>query len=377
MCVSLARARLRLLFPALFIAGVLGGCAIHPLPENYSGAPTYQIVRQIRCETREALIKVLFNYLTTADNMRHDNLDETSYKLGLTARDDYARDPDSITRFDPSKLTGFAKTVVGLLYNTGIAYNYDLLGLETNNIDPTFNLLRPLPITTQVGLNVTGTFDRQRQNERSFTVTDNAGNLLMHVHQDYCTGQLAQENFFYPIAGRVGVDRVIIDFMQLTLFANLGSINKDATKVAAPTEGPPTMVDQLQFVTAFGGTTTPKLTFIPLGRNFNFADASLGLTNSRKDTHQLTVGLYLDQDGAKEIAADRREIFDGRRWKLVQPRGAGPVSVIGAKETSVTRSPFFGNLITASGTRAELGAAQAVEQFLTQKLFKPTIIVNQ
>jgi hypothetical protein len=47
------------------------------------------------------------------------------------------------------------------------------------------------------------------------------------------------------------------------------------------------------------------------------------------------------------------------------------------KLTAVARAPFFGNLITASGSRAELGAAQAVEQFLTQKLFKPTIVVNQ
>lgn len=363
-------------FTISLVVGVLGGCAIHPLPENYSGAPTYQIVRQIRCETREAIIEVLFNYLTTANNMRFDNLDQNSFDLGNRAHAEFKRDPDSITKFDPTKLTGFAKTVVGLLYNTGIAYNYDLLGLEINNIDPTINLIRPLPITSQVSLGATGNFDRQRQNERSFTVTDNFGNLLMHVHQNYCDGQLAPENYVYPIAGQVGVKRVVVDFMQLTLFANLGGINKDATKVSI-VEGPPTMVDQLQFITAFGGTVTPKLTFIPLGRNFNFSDASLGLTNSRKDTHQLTVGLYLDQEAAKEIDADRKEIFDGRRWKEVRAKAAAPLKVTRVKETSVARSPFFGSLITASGTRAELGAAQAVEQFLTQKLFKPTIVVNQ
>jgi hypothetical protein len=360
MGVFLPQTRRRFSLALLSISGVLGGCAIHPLPEDYSGAPTYQIVRQIRCETRDAVIEVLFNYLTTASNMRFNNLDQHSYDLGNQAKADYDRDPDSITKFDPRKLTGFAKTVVGLLYNTGVAYNYDLLGLETNNIDPTFNLIRPVPLTSVISLNVTGNFDRQRQNERSFTVTDNFGNLLTHVHQDYCDGHLANANYVYPIAGRVGVKRVVVDFMLLTLFANLGGINKDITKLTK-VEGPPTMVDQLQFITAFGGTATPKITFIPLGRNFNFADASLGLTASRKDTHQLTVGLYLDTDAAKEIVADRNAIFDERR----------------VRETSVARSPVFGNLITASGSRAELGAAKAVEQFLTQKLFKPTIIVNQ
>jgi hypothetical protein len=32
----------------------LSACAIHPLPEDFSGVTTDQIVRQIRCETRQA-----------------------------------------------------------------------------------------------------------------------------------------------------------------------------------------------------------------------------------------------------------------------------------------------------------------------------------
>ena len=33
---------------------LLAGCAIHPEPENVTGVSTYDIARQIRCETREA-----------------------------------------------------------------------------------------------------------------------------------------------------------------------------------------------------------------------------------------------------------------------------------------------------------------------------------
>lgn len=337
-------------------AGVyLGGCAIHPLPEDYAQAPTYQIVRQIRCETRQAVINVLFNYLTTKDNMRHDNLDQNSYELGLKAKDAYDKNHDSISDFDPIKLTGFARTVVGLLYGTGVAYNYDLTGLEINNIDPSINFIRPLPLVSKVSLGVSGGFDRQRQNERSFTITDNFGDLLTKVREDYCKGRLANENYAYPIAGRVGVDRVVIDFMHLTLFANLSGLNKDTGKITK-VEGPPTMVEQLQFQTTIGGSATPKITFIPLGRGFEFADASLGLTVSRKDTHQLTIGLYLDTEAAKGIGESRRAIFD-------RPR-----------QTGVASRPMFGSLITASGGRAEQGAAMAVEQFLTLKLFRPTLV---
>src|SRR5260370_7794079 len=36
-------------------AFLLGGCAIHPLPENVTRDTTYDIVQKIRCEGKEAL----------------------------------------------------------------------------------------------------------------------------------------------------------------------------------------------------------------------------------------------------------------------------------------------------------------------------------
>lgn len=329
-------------FAAIVGAAVLSGCAIHPLPDDVAQISTYYIVRQIRCEARQAVIDSLFRYLTSEDNLRENKLDEHSYKIGIQAKADYDADRDSITRFDPARLTGFARSVVGLLYHTGIAYNYDLLGLEINNIDPAVNFIRPLPKTSLVTLGLTGNFDRQRQNERSFTVTDNFGALISKVHEDYCTKYIAEQNYIYPIAGRVGIDRVVHDFLLLTLFGNLSGKSKDVTTVS----GPPTMVDQLQFQTTIGGSATPKITFIPLGRAFQVSDASFPFSASRKDTHQLTVGLYLDTTGAKEIGGVRTGIFSG-------------------------------TFITASGGRAEQGAALAVQQFLAQKIFKPTIVLGQ
>jgi hypothetical protein len=329
----------------LFVAFLSGlaasGCAIHPLPDDVAHISTYNIVRQIRCETRAAVIDSFLGYLTDEGNNKFKKkVDDASRAIGLQAQVDYTADPDSITKFDPSRLSGFARNVVELLFHTGIAYNYDLLGLEINNIDPTINLVRPLPITTLVSLGLTGNFDRQRQNERSFTITDNAGDLVRKVPASYCTKFIAEENIVYPIAGKVGMEKVVQDFLLLTLFGNLsGDGKKDVTAVT----GPPTMVDQLQFQTTIGGSATPKVTFIPLGRAFQVTDVSFGFTASRKDTHQLTVGLYLDKTGLKEI---------------------GDV-----------RTAVFGGLITASGGTAERGAARAVEQFLQQKLFKPTIVI--
>jgi hypothetical protein len=319
----------------------LAACAIHPLPEDVANIPTYTIVRQIRCEARQAVIDSLFRYLTSPQNLG-EHLDVHSYKVGRQAYADYKDDPDSITKFKPARLTGFASSVVGLLYHTGIAYNFDLTGLEINNIDATANFIRPKPVSSLLTLGLGANFDRQRQNDRSFTITDNFGELVSKVHANYCTNHIATANYVYPIAGRVGIDRVIHDFLFLTLFANLSGKSKDVITAS----GPPTMVEQLQFVTTIGGSATPKITFMPTGGAFQLGDVSLPVSASRKDTHQLTIGLYLDQTAVKQIGRVRAGIFSGA-------------------------------FITASGGIAEQGAAKAVEQFLAQKVFKPTIIVGQ
>jgi hypothetical protein len=80
--------------------------------------------------------------------------------------------------------------------------------------------------------------------------------------------------------------------------------------------------------------------FAPKGPNFQASDSTFPVTISRKDTHQLTVGLYL---------------------------GTGEAKVLGGVRTAI----YEGALITASGGRAEQGAANAVQQFLALKIFRP------
>jgi len=326
-----------------FVCGLLlTGCAIHPLPDDVTGVSTYNIVRQIRCETREAAIQTLLGYLTDEGNNKNKTkVNDQSRAIGLRFQNSYLDDPDSIVTFRPTMLTGFARQVVSTMWHTGIAYNFDLQMLETNNFDPEVNLLRALP-TSGANLGLKGTFDRQRQNTRVFTITDNLGDLVTKVHSNYCTKFIKEANIVYPIAGKVGMERVVQDFLLLSLFGNLSG---DATKDVTKAEGPPTMVDQLEFTTTLGGTVTPKATFSPAGSAIHVADASFGLNVSRTDTHKLTVGLYLDQTGSKEIGAVRHGIFQ--------------------------------DLVTATGGRAQRGAAAAVDQFLRQRIFQPKIVVQR
>ena len=54
---------------AVGVGLLVGGCAIHPLPEDVTVVPTYFIMRQIRCETRQAIINSANGWLTSDDRV--------------------------------------------------------------------------------------------------------------------------------------------------------------------------------------------------------------------------------------------------------------------------------------------------------------------
>src|SRR5947208_1231572 len=74
-------------------ASLMAGCAIHPVPEDVTGLRTEDIVKQIRCETRDAartVIKKILSGMATDGN-------------SLIARDllaEFEANPESMTTFD-------------------------------------------------------------------------------------------------------------------------------------------------------------------------------------------------------------------------------------------------------------------------------------
>jgi hypothetical protein len=77
-----------------------------------------------------------------------------------------------------------------------------------------------------------------------------------------------------------------------------------------------------------------------MGRALQASEATFPVTVGRKDTHQLVVGLSLDKDQLKQLGVDRTAIYAGA-------------------------------LLTASGRGAARGAADAVQQYLALKIFRP------
>jgi hypothetical protein len=324
----------------------LAGCAIHPLPDDVTGVTTYNIVRQIRCEARQAIFDFAVDYLTGPKN----NFDDDARTIGLQFKEHLR----PVHEFNYTLFKPPIRQLVQFFSTTGIAYNFQLQILETDNIDPMTDLLT-FNGKNQFTSPVSGNADRMRQNIRTFTVTDTFDFLLRNIpddplhNNDYCAGYIVAPNYIYPVAGKIGVDRMIGDFVNLTLFGGLvGPPTSAANPTTASSKGPPTMVDQLQFTTTVSLSATPKVTFAPVK---TFMDASLGLKASRQDVHTVTIGLAIvDKNSLSQVAAFRAGVF--------APGPLGPL------------------LSARPANNAEFAAVAAVNQVLTQQVFKPIVTIS-
>jgi hypothetical protein len=308
---------------SLLAASVLvSGCAIRPLPEDVSGVPTYTIVRQIRCETRQAVIDSTIRWLIS------ERTDPESRALGFKFKDGVL----PIQAFRPALFKGRVRNLLALFYDTGVAYHFELEGTENNNVGAQIDLLKPFTMS-KFTMGIGATADRQRQNTRFFSATDKFSELYQ-MPNDYCVlegeyNHLVGKNYIYPITGKIGVERHVQDFVEMTLFAGLVTRGKES--------GPPTLVDQLEFETTISNTLTPKLEFTPVGTALNVTGASLTSLVKRKDRHKITMGLAVGGPGAKLL---------------------GPI-----------RSTYFSPLVGTVAQNSEQRALEAVNQALTLKLF--------
>jgi hypothetical protein len=110
----------------------LAGCAIHPLPDDVTGVSTYNIVRQIRCEARQAVFEYAVQWLAGPKNP-----DLEAREIGRQFQEGLR----PIHTLGPHLFKGEVRKLVQTFSTTGIAYNFQLQMLETNNVDPTTNLL--------------------------------------------------------------------------------------------------------------------------------------------------------------------------------------------------------------------------------------------
>lgn len=129
----------------LMSAGLaLSSCAIHPLPEDVTGLTTNDIVRQIRCETREAARQLILEEFDLRAKREGDPASPLA--RSLLAQYDGDDNREKINAFDPDVV--FAKfdnmkAYFDIIYQTGIAYDFELTMSEKNYLGGNVNLLGP------------------------------------------------------------------------------------------------------------------------------------------------------------------------------------------------------------------------------------------
>lgn len=337
---------------AVAVSCLLSGCAIHPLPEDVTGVDTYHIVRQIRCEARETIRQEVLKWL------RKLAADHDEVAAGLLLK--YEADPESINGFRPDLFKGArysqVRSIGKLFLDAGIAYSFDLTMTENNDLTAGLTFTKPFsqPVVT---LGAGAGAKRRRTNDRVFTVTDTFGYLLTKLNTEvrgyrYCDGQLAGPNYVYPIAGRIGIDRMVHDFIVLTLFANL---SEPTAKPGAG--GAPTLADKLTFTTALNGSLTPTAIFAPVTNSFQLTNATLTAGADRTDIHQVTVGLAVSTGSLAELASVRSYLFSTERGGRLTVGG-------GASSTVVVANRITGNARSVS----EILAVLAVDQLKSREL---------
>jgi hypothetical protein len=326
-------------FRAMAIASALiggGGCAIHPLPEDVTGVDTYYIVRQIRCETRETIRQAVIDWLSELS----DAGDPIAQQLVF----EYKSNPEAISTFSADLFPGpeyiNVRRTINLFADTGIAYNFDLTMTENNDLSASTDFLRPLT-QPKFTLGASAGANWQRTNDRTFTVTDTFSNLIAKVNTPtrgvrYCDRFLVQANYVYPITGRIGVDRLVRDFIRLTLFGNLSGTN------AAPgNRGAPTMLDKLTFTTTVSASVNPMVVFNPIGRVLQVAQSPLTADAKRVDAHQVIVALAIAPGSLKNLGPLEDYLFSGQRGAgpASAQDGIGPNVVAARRLTGSARSP--------------------------------------
>jgi hypothetical protein len=336
---------------------LFSGCAIHPVPEDVTGVNTYHIVRQIRCETRTAVIDFLLQQL-------HQHADNAGDPIARKILERYQSNPESINSFTPALFPGPEyveyRHFYNVIYSAAIGYTFDLTMTEQNDLGTNINLLGPWK--SKFTLGISGDFNRLRTNQRTFTVTDTFAFLLANLNRldekgiPYCDGQIRQANYIYPIAGQIGVYKTVRTFFELTVLGGLSA------KTSGPGEkGPPSMVDNLKFTTTVDLMGTPKVVFTPVGAALQVTDASVTGLAKRTDAHQVTVGLAVMPSGAADAGLLQGFLFPGANLgqRGLRPRGRA------AAEGSL----FVGNRITGTArTQAERAVLNAIDQVKSKEI---------
>jgi hypothetical protein len=220
------------------IAPMLIGCAAAPRVDDVTRKSTVSIVKQIRCEARQAVLDYAYHYK------------------------------------DPSPLNIDYKTA-----SIAYAFTFDITEENKAGADATWRL----PYTLGgdfFQLFANGHFDRNRFTHRTFRIIDTFEELY-NTRCDDAAPQLA--NLIYPISGEIGMYEVVKNFIKMQQIAN-------------PKAGEMfTYSDTLTFNTFLKAGVQPSLVIGPFPDRFRLVSANGDFSSSRRDIHEVVVSMAGDK----------------------------------------------------------------------------------
>jgi hypothetical protein len=268
---------------ALAVGGT--ACSMHPLPEDVSRANTFDIVEKIRCEAKAGLGGI-------PDG--HKFLEETA--IGYDFKFDITEENNA----DAGQLK-----------------------LERQGFRPNSKL------TLDFGASAT----RTRQNTRQFRIVES----LAKLKKANCPDGPKRPNWIYPIAGRVGIDELVITYIRLERLTRLAKRDPELPNILPPPPPPPppphpphppalkapatappppkkipvVFSDKLTFTTELRTGVTPTLQLATIKGEFRLTLAKMSTEAIRKDVHIVTVALARDGNGQEPPASLLRMAADG------------------------------------------------------------------
>ncbi len=221
----------------------VGGCAIHPLPEDISRKSTFEIVRAIRCEAKQAVLDI--------NDVRYD------------------------------------QAVIGY------AFTFDITEHDDATADATFK--RPFFSGGAFDLSISAAGSKlTREAKRTFTVSD----TFAELKKAKCDAESLRIAGKFPITGSIGLKEVIQTFVKIEELTGLNSTSDSFTPAAANTTA---FSDDLKFKTELmTGGIKPQLTLNEVPGVFRLTQISANLSADRTDEHNVILALALPNLPAKQ-----------------------------------------------------------------------------
>lgn len=277
------------------VAGVMAmlgvsGCTIHPTTEAAFRLSTVDIVQQVRCEARDAVLDQVLDGLRKAsehykthDPARAARVRALGANLERVALRGGTYDFDAVERHLATVLgrNDTSGVLAALLHFKDWAIGYHFIFDIETTLDRSLDISLKDPRSAGfLSIGFGGGLERKRLASREFKFAEPFEKLGRIEH---CVRGTLSANVVYPIAGKIGLSEVVDTFFGLY------AIQPDMED----------FTDQIRFTTRAHGKLNPAIELSPATQGLFLAKASADLTNQRKDVHELTVTFSLPSSPRK------------------------------------------------------------------------------